>query len=111
MSRVSRLVVNDPGGAKDIIHRGRNPREKAKQKWRTFMKNNKQRIGQSIDHSLGRRVTGKHSEFYQTPYEKGKEPNREPCTKCGIRGELGCRHRKPFRPPPELILCAPLTRD
>lgn len=35
-------------------------------------------------------------EIYQTPEENVRTGSREPCVMCGIRGELGCRHRKPY---------------
>lgn len=39
-------------------------------------------------------------EAYQQPYEDGRNPHFDPCPMCGLRGDLGCRHRQrllPFR--------------
>jgi hypothetical protein len=37
-------------------------------------------------------------ESKQRPYVEGEEPHSDPCVWCGVRGELGCKHRLPYEP-------------
>jgi len=35
--------------------------------------------------------------------------NRDACPRCGARGDLGCKHRRPMDPPPRLVVKPPLN--
>ena len=98
ISTAGRVAVKDPG-AIQRMRRGATPTAKSAVKWEQFFKDYPEGIpkkkrgrGKEVMHH----VRG-HSEKMQKPYPKGEEPDRNPCGYCGIRGELGCKHRKPLQ--------------
>ena len=99
-AQVGRKAVGDPGAVAGL-RAGRTARPATAAKWRKWMADNPQGVPAIHSTHRARKTRAEYrEENYQQPYPEGKEPNREPCTRCGIRGELGCAHRDALKPPP-----------
>lgn len=101
-SQLGRKAVGDPGAIAGM-RTGRTVKAATEAKWRAFMAANPEGVKRKNKYTQG--ATGKIgvNERMQTPHPEGMEPNREPCTRCGVRGDLGCKHRSRLKPPPLLM--------
>lgn len=94
ISTLGRRITGEPNAAKNFLNgKAKKPQQRTLEKFVAFMKDHPDggtrqvRQNRIVDAVMG-----------QSPYRKGAEPISDPCPFCGIRGELGCKHRRPWGP-------------
>lgn len=100
---LGRLIFKDPGIIKHILNGSRLLKPTNIQKLEHYIRDNPEGNPSKRTPRLLNYVTNNDGDVtYQTPYLSGNIPSYDPCIYCGIRGELGCKHRIPFHPQPVL---------